>query len=413
MAYSFGGGVRPELGKTDYSGYLQGALTGAQGVAAGGAAIGQGIANLGAGIGEGIKKYQQNKFLQAEIMGGVEENIDFLTKNNPNFIKEAPPEVQKIMGRMADGKGVSVSQSAYLKSWSDSTTKQAKLNIENNAFASAIAFNEDGIAPTGQQAAMRYFAAGGQDNRVIGSLLAYGNNALEVEALEKRIIGQGLANDQTQQGIEGTTPITPFQKRQLENQSAEIAARQAAADAAAARQAAADERDKKRLNLSIDASERAENAAVASKNVDEDKKDIENITNKAIGLFQADKNAYDEFFKGLPIEKQGVVLSFINQFERGIPKESALTPSAIADLLTKRDSNKGPTLAEYISSINSVNISKTTESKFVVPGMFNDIKRIPAFDQLLKQFPQLNTGGSFGGSEIKLPGGGSVRTIKE
>jgi hypothetical protein len=33
MAYSFGGGVRPELGKTDYSGYLQGALTGAQGVA--------------------------------------------------------------------------------------------------------------------------------------------------------------------------------------------------------------------------------------------------------------------------------------------------------------------------------------------------------------------------------------------
>jgi hypothetical protein len=42
MAYSFGGGVRPELGKTDYSGYLQGALTGAQGVAAGGAAIGTG-----------------------------------------------------------------------------------------------------------------------------------------------------------------------------------------------------------------------------------------------------------------------------------------------------------------------------------------------------------------------------------
>ena len=399
MAYSFGGGVRPELGRTDYSGYLQGALTGAQGVAAGGAAIGQGIANLGAGIGEGIKKYQQNKFLQAEIMGGVEENIDFLTKNNPNFIKEAPPEVQKIMGRMADGKGVSVSQSAYLKSWSDSTTKQAKLNIENNAFASAIAFNEDGIAPTGQQAAMRYFAAGGQDNRVIGSLLAYGNNALEVEALEQR--------------NKGTTPITPFQQKQLDNQSAEIAARQAAADAAAARQAAADERAEEQLRLTQAANTRAENAAAASKNADEDKRNIENITNQAIGLFQADKDAYNEFFKGLPIEKQGVVLSFINQFERGIPKESALTPSAIAELLTKRDSNKGPTLAEYISSINSVNISKTTESKFVVPGMFNDIKRIPAFDQLLKQFPQLNTGGSFGGSEIKLPGGGSVRTIKE
>ena len=61
MAYSFGGGVRPELGKTDYSGYLQGALTGAQGVAAGGAAIGQGIANLGATIGGAIKEYNAKK----------------------------------------------------------------------------------------------------------------------------------------------------------------------------------------------------------------------------------------------------------------------------------------------------------------------------------------------------------------
>jgi hypothetical protein len=61
MAYSFGGGVRPELGKTDYSGYLQGALTGAQGVAAGGSAIGQGIANLGATIGGAIKEYNAKK----------------------------------------------------------------------------------------------------------------------------------------------------------------------------------------------------------------------------------------------------------------------------------------------------------------------------------------------------------------
>jgi hypothetical protein len=231
MAYSFGGGVQAQLGATDYSSYLRGSLQGAEGVAAGGAAMGKGIANLGAGIGEGIKKYQQNKVLQAEIMGGVEENIDFLTKNNPNFIKEAPPEVQKIMGRMADGKGVSVSQSAYLKSWSDSTTKRTKVNIDKNAFASSIALNEDGTPPTGQQAAMRYFAAGGEDKSVLGSLLAYGNNALEVEALEKRIIGQGLANDQTKQGIEGTTPITQFQKRQLENQEYEIAARTASSNA--------------------------------------------------------------------------------------------------------------------------------------------------------------------------------------
>jgi hypothetical protein len=75
MAYSFGGGVRPELGKTDYSGYLQGALTGAQGVAAGGAAIGQGIEKLGAGIGEGIKKYQENKVIVGQLTAKNEDAL--------------------------------------------------------------------------------------------------------------------------------------------------------------------------------------------------------------------------------------------------------------------------------------------------------------------------------------------------
>jgi hypothetical protein len=138
MAYSFGAGVRPELGKTDYSGYLQGALTGAQGVAAGGAAIGQGIQNALSSIGQGIKKYQKNKVLQAEIMGGVEGNVDFLVKNNPDAIASAPPEVQKILGRMEDGKGVSLKDSAYLKSWSDSATKKTLTDIRGGALAETL-----------------------------------------------------------------------------------------------------------------------------------------------------------------------------------------------------------------------------------------------------------------------------------
>jgi hypothetical protein len=223
MAYSFGGGVRPELGRTDYSGYLQGALTGAQGVAAGGAAIGQGIANAGAGIGEGIKKYQQNKFLQAEIMGGVEENIDFLTKNNPNFIKEAPPEVQKIMGRMADGKGVSVSQSAYLKSWSDSTTKKTKVDIDKNAFLQSIT-PVDGKDPTGNESAFRYFQLGGTDRNAIATLLALANEPVNAQL-------RNLQVTEATQNTTGTTPITPFQKRQLKNQEYEIAARTASSNA--------------------------------------------------------------------------------------------------------------------------------------------------------------------------------------
>ena len=210
MAYGFGTGVKAGLGATDYSNYLRGALYGAQMQAEGGAAIGQGIQSALGSIGQGIKKYQENKVLQAEIMGGIEGNIDFLVKKRPEAIATAPPEVQKILARMEEGKGVSLKDSAYLKSWSDSTTKQVKLNIDNNAFTSAIAFNEDGTAPTGQQAAMRYFAGGGEDKSVLGSLLAFGNNALEVEALKQKTEGLALEARQSaafQVGI-GAVPET-------------------------------------------------------------------------------------------------------------------------------------------------------------------------------------------------------------
>ena len=76
MAYSFGGGVRPELGRTDYSGYLQGALTGAQGVAAGGAAMGKGIEKLIAGAAEGVNKYMDRK-----------ETKELLETSRPRFIE--------------------------------------------------------------------------------------------------------------------------------------------------------------------------------------------------------------------------------------------------------------------------------------------------------------------------------------
>ena len=76
MAYSFGAGVRPELGKTDYSGYLQGALTGAQGVAAGGAAMGKGIEKLIAGAAEGVNKYMDRK-----------ETKELLETSRPRFIE--------------------------------------------------------------------------------------------------------------------------------------------------------------------------------------------------------------------------------------------------------------------------------------------------------------------------------------
>tara|TARA_R110000823_G_scaffold310100_1_gene434804 strand:+ start:1434 stop:3086 length:1653 start_codon:yes stop_codon:yes gene_type:complete len=72
MAYSFGGGVQAQLGATDYSSYLRGSLKGAEGVAAGGAAIGQGIANLGQSIGTAITEGQKKKKEKAAVDGAVD-----------------------------------------------------------------------------------------------------------------------------------------------------------------------------------------------------------------------------------------------------------------------------------------------------------------------------------------------------
>ena len=87
MAYSFGGGVRPELGKTDYSGYLQGALTGAQGVAAGGAAMGKGIEKLIAGAAEGVTKYLDRKETK-ELLETSRPRIVSAINSNP-YLKAA------------------------------------------------------------------------------------------------------------------------------------------------------------------------------------------------------------------------------------------------------------------------------------------------------------------------------------
>jgi len=61
MAYGFGNTVNPQLGATNYSGYLQGALTGAQMQAQGGAAIAQGLASAGQSVGAGIVRERERK----------------------------------------------------------------------------------------------------------------------------------------------------------------------------------------------------------------------------------------------------------------------------------------------------------------------------------------------------------------
>jgi hypothetical protein len=398
MAYGFGTGVQAGLGATDYSNYLRGALSGAQMEAQGGAAIGKGVESALGSIGQGIKKYQENKVLQAEIMGGVEVNIDFLAKKRPEEFQNAPPEAQKILARLEEGKGISLKDSAYLKSWSDSATKQVKLNIENNAFTSAIAFNEDGTAPTGQQAAMRYFASGGTDKSLLGGLLAFGNNALEVDLLKQRIKGQELSNTQTEQATEGTTPLTPFQKTQIEIETA-AAKRQEEADK---RAVAAATRDEQRLKLAQDANARAEDAATTSAAAATENARVERLSNEAISIFNQGEEQFNAFFNNLNPTDQGIVLLQVNQFKRGIPDEQKLSPSATADLLMKRVNNKGKTFGEYIKTIGGA--LKATEDEYVIKGPFNDLKKIPAFEALFDQFPQFRPQ-----MVIRLPNGGTAR----
>ncbi len=61
MAYSFGGGINPQLGATDYSAVLRGAQNYAQSTAAGSAAIGQGIGSALASLGSAFQQYYDKK----------------------------------------------------------------------------------------------------------------------------------------------------------------------------------------------------------------------------------------------------------------------------------------------------------------------------------------------------------------
>ena len=61
MALAFGGGVRPELGRTDYSAIARGSEIAAQLSAQGSQMVGQGLAKALEGAGKAIVNYQERK----------------------------------------------------------------------------------------------------------------------------------------------------------------------------------------------------------------------------------------------------------------------------------------------------------------------------------------------------------------
>lgn len=76
---AFGSTINPSLGRTDYSGYLQGAAQGA-------ASIGQGIQQLGQGIGAAIKEYKINKE-KKELSDSAEKSVMSFALQNPEEAK--------------------------------------------------------------------------------------------------------------------------------------------------------------------------------------------------------------------------------------------------------------------------------------------------------------------------------------
>jgi len=76
-----GTGIRPELGRIDYTPYMQGSVAGAQ-------SIGRGIAGLGEALGQGINRYFDEKEKEAQLMSSIDDLISKRreSKTVDNFI---------------------------------------------------------------------------------------------------------------------------------------------------------------------------------------------------------------------------------------------------------------------------------------------------------------------------------------
>jgi hypothetical protein len=89
MAYSFGGGVNPQLGAVDYSGFRQGAGVAAQGIMQGGAGMAQGIQQVGMQMAGAIQKYQEKQEQKKQEEAAVGLVKSKITSN---------PELQRFLG---------------------------------------------------------------------------------------------------------------------------------------------------------------------------------------------------------------------------------------------------------------------------------------------------------------------------
>jgi hypothetical protein len=88
MALAFGGGVRPELGRTDYSAIARGSEIAAQLSAQGSQMVGQGLAKALEGAGKAIANYQERKETNKIFDGTVDDLIKADTDSGGALAKQ-------------------------------------------------------------------------------------------------------------------------------------------------------------------------------------------------------------------------------------------------------------------------------------------------------------------------------------
>jgi hypothetical protein len=86
MALAFGGGVRPELGRTDYSAIARGGEIAAQLSAQGSQMVGQGLAKALEGAGKAVVNYQERK-QEKQFKEESIKNIAKFATENPDVVK--------------------------------------------------------------------------------------------------------------------------------------------------------------------------------------------------------------------------------------------------------------------------------------------------------------------------------------
>jgi hypothetical protein len=380
MAYGFGSGVRPELGATDYSNYLRGALSGAQMQAQGGAAMAAGVQNALAGVGEGIQKFQQNQQEIAAMAGDVKG----MTQANPYLLESLDPKQMKVLESIRDG---------------DSVKKKDMLEV----YGAISAQNK----MQQQQAAAQSQAV--QDALKRAQIRDIERQAVEEErsaALEEQIQQVISLNTDPSGNINTETLLPDFISMGIPS---EIALNRVSKILSVSPSGAA--REDERLTFARDANLRAENAANASAKAAAERSRVDQLANKGISIFNKGEDEFNEFLETLSPQDQGIVLTQVKQFQGATPAESKLTAGAIADIMMERVENDGLTFGEYLSKLRQASdkIVEQSGDEYVVEGWWNDIDKIPAFEELIRQFPQFKVPLKIDQETTQLPSGGIIR----